>query len=104
MILSMTIVEKVADYYNVTPAQILGKRRSRHIAIPRMVCAFLMRNRNKMSVSRIGKQLNRDHSTISHATASIIKRRRKDRELSMQIDLLTEELFGIKEKAMDWAA
>lgn len=59
-------IREVAKVFNVTPADIIGRRRTRHIHLAR--CAVIARlSERGWSSPRIGYALHRHHTTILSA-------------------------------------
>lgn len=59
------ILVHVADKYDLTVAELRGKRRVHRIAHPRQEAMWMMRQAGK-SLPQIGAYLNRDHTTVLH--------------------------------------
>ena len=63
----------VAEAHNVTPSQLLGKRRDRHLVVTRWKAIWLCRKAFPGTPLReIGRWFNRDHGTILYAIQSIV--------------------------------
>lgn len=87
------IVDIVAEHYNITPAEIYSKDKSRNISFPRQVAMYLSRKLTDISVTDIGKSLgNRDHSTVLHGFDKICSDMEKDPSLSNTIDVLIKKI------------
>ena len=85
------IINLVADYYGVKPADITGKRRKREFVIPRMVAAFLMRNKLKASFPKIGRILGgKNHATAIHACKKISRDYEENKKIKRDIEKLEE--------------
>ena len=66
------IKEITAKYFNVTIAEINGKKRTKNITLPRQVAMYLCREMTNMSLPKIGEEFGgRDHSTVIHACSRI---------------------------------
>lgn len=67
--ISMDNIRKVvAEYYDVSVKDLMGKKRSRHIARPRQVAMALAREFTNNSFPEIGQSFGgRDHTTVMHA-------------------------------------
>lgn len=62
------ILQTVAEFYALDPAQLTGKRRSRQIVRPRQVAMYLARELLGTTLDEIGRSFGgRDHSTVLHA-------------------------------------
>ena len=66
------VMEAVADYYNVTIADLKGPRRSRDVAMPRQVAMYISREVVGAPLTAIGDCFGgRDHSTVNHACQKV---------------------------------
>lgn len=87
------IVEVVAEHYNITPADIYSKDKSRNISYPRQIVMYLCRKLTDLSVTEIGKTLgNRDHSTVLHGYEKVAKDINNDASLHNTIDVLIKKI------------
>lgn len=70
---SMDNIRKVvAEFYDVTVKEMMGKKRLRHIARPRQVAMALARELTNNSFSEIGQSFGgRDHTTVMHACEKV---------------------------------
>jgi len=57
------ILRSIARLFGLTLAELTGPRRCRSIARPRLLAFWILR-RTGLSLPRIGKLLNRDHTTV----------------------------------------
>jgi hypothetical protein len=58
------IVTAAADYFHVTPADILSDRRDNMATRPRQITMYLARKYTNWSFPRLGEVLGRDHATV----------------------------------------
>ena len=66
------IIKMVAEYFEVTPADLVGKRRQRTISHPRSVAMYLCRKHVQASFPQIGRKFGgKDHSTVLAACRKI---------------------------------
>lgn len=87
------IVDVVAEHYNITPAEIYSKDKSRNISYPRQIVMYLCRKLTDMSVTDIGKALgNRDHSTVLHGYEKVSTDINKDSSIHNTIDVLIKKI------------
>ena len=84
------ILEIVAGFYNLTVDDLLGRSRSRRIALPRQMAMYILREEAGLSFPQIGAELGgRDHSTIMHAHQKI-------NDLLARDDSRRREMIAIK--------
>jgi len=87
------IVEIVAEHYNITPAEIYSKDKSRNYSYPRQIVMYLSRRLTDISVTEIGRILgNRDHSTVLHGYDKVVGDMKKDSSLNNTIDVLIKKI------------
>jgi chromosomal replication initiator protein len=85
-----TIIDEVAEYYELPVAQLLSRRRQRSIALPRHVGMYLARELTMHSLQEIGGYFGgRDHTTVLHAVRTIAAQRVTNTDLDAEIIELT---------------
>ena len=68
------IIKRVAEFYDITEAEIIGKRRSANLVLPRQVAMRLCQILIDASLNQIGEKFGgRDHTTVMHACDKINK-------------------------------
>jgi chromosomal replication initiator protein len=88
------IVELVAAHYQVTPADLRGRARSKEIVGPRQVAMYLLREETSASLLEIGQELGgRDHTTVMHGIDKIEQQLQTDTGLRAQLMAIRERLF-----------
>jgi len=69
-----SIQQKVSKYYQISLADLKGKKRVRQIVMPRQIAMYLSRELTSMSLPKIGKEFGgKDHTTVIHAHEKIKK-------------------------------
>jgi chromosomal replication initiator protein len=87
------ILAVVTKRYNVRLIDLLSKKRTRSIALPRQVCMYLARKLTRNSLEEIGGHLGgRDHTTVIHANRTIEQLRGNDPQFQATLEKLTEEV------------
>lgn len=85
------ILKNTAKYYQVAQSLILGKGRSKEVALSRQVGMYIAKSHTELSLKAIGLEFGgRDHSTVVHAVKSIEKKRESDSELNNDIDSILD--------------
>ena len=85
------IIEKVCKYFNITKADIIGKKRDRKYAEPRMFTVYLVNEFLNIPLVNIGQLLgNRDHTTIMHSRNKIQSQLVTDARTKMIVKDLTK--------------
>jgi len=63
-----TVQDMVAEYFNVTVADLKAKSRKRELVYPRQVAMYIAKDKTDLSLKSIGYHFGgRDHSTVIHA-------------------------------------
>lgn len=73
------IKKTVAEYYNLTMSQLIGKSRMSNITMARHIAMYLIRDLLNLSFIKIGEEFGgRDHSTVMSACDKVAKLIKKD--------------------------
>ncbi|MDO4903083.1 MAG: chromosomal replication initiator protein DnaA [Limosilactobacillus sp.] len=89
------IQKQVASYFNITQADIIGKKRVKQIVMPRQVAMYLTRELTDYSLPKIGKDFGgKDHTTVLHAIDKIEDAIKVDNKLQDDIQKLKSQLNG----------
>ncbi|MDD3428890.1 MAG: chromosomal replication initiator protein DnaA [Oscillospiraceae bacterium] len=81
------IVSEVARTYNITPADIRGRKRSANISNARKTAMYVVREITGMSMEDIGKEFgDRDHSTVVYSLSEVDKRMETDSRLKETVE------------------
>lgn len=89
------IVSTVATAFGVTPERMLGRDRSREIALPRQVAMYILREVANVSLPQIGLALGgRDHTTVMYACDKVADLIERDDRLRRQIIQIRDQIFG----------
>jgi chromosomal replication initiator protein len=86
------IIQRVAEHYSVRPADIRGNRRPANIAWPRQIAMYLTRRITNLSFPEIGREFNRDNSTVQHGVKKVEEEARKNPNIRAELEML-EKLF-----------
>ena len=60
------MVDLCSKIFGISENNILGRSRKRPYVVARQIIAYILRKKYNLTLSRIGKLMNRDHSTIVH--------------------------------------
>jgi chromosomal replication initiator protein len=89
------VIRRVADVYGVTVDRILGRDRSRQVALPRQVAMYLLREESNISLPQIGETLGgRDHTTVMYGCDKVADLLERDDRFRRQVFDLKEQLYG----------
>lgn len=83
----------VAEYYDISVKDLLGKSRARHISRPRQMAMAIMRELTQDSFPEIGQAFGgRDHTTVMHACEVIAKARQTEMQMEKDYQALVATL------------
>lgn len=85
------ILRAVADFYEVSVGDLIGRSRKQEIVEPRQVACYLLRNMLSLSYPYIGEKLGkRDHTTAIHAFEKISNEVINNQSLNQKVLLIKE--------------
>ncbi len=89
------VVRKVADAFGVGFERMLGRDRSREVALPRQIAMYLLRQEAKFSLPQIGDTLGgRDHTTVMYGCEKVADLLEQDDRLRRRVIEIKEQLYG----------
>ena len=87
------IQKVVANYFNLSVADLRGKRRSKEISLPRQMAMAIAREMTEASLPAIGEAFGgRDHATVIYACQKISRARKEDKKMGGLLESLVGEL------------
>lgn len=87
------VLQAVSEHFGVEEKELLGRKRSRQVSVPRQVAMYLMRKDADISLEEIGKELNRDHTTVLHGNRKIEEELETDTTLRSDVMTIRERLL-----------
>jgi len=89
------VINTVAGAYNLSPDQVMGRGRTRQVALPRQIAMYLMREEGHISLPQIGDALGgRDHTTVMYGCDKIADLLERDDQIRRQVIEIREQLYG----------
>ncbi len=89
------VVRRVADVFGVGVERLLGRERSREVALPRQIAMYLLREEANYSLPQIGDALGgRDHTTVMYGCDKVADMLERDDRLRRQVIEIREQLYG----------
>lgn len=89
------IIETVAAAFGISKAELLGRGRTRQIALPRQIAMYLLREEANYSLPQIGEAIGgRDHTTVMYACDKVADLLERDHHLRRQLVGIREQLYG----------
>ena len=90
---SQRIQEEVANFYKISVADMISKKRPKEIAYPRQIAMYLIREITGKSLPAIGKEFGgRDHTTVIYAHKQISDKMKTDTSLQKEMDTIKSQL------------
>ncbi|MEA3500780.1 MAG: chromosomal replication initiator protein DnaA [Candidatus Marinimicrobia bacterium] len=87
------ILKTVAEYYNLSENEIIGKSRVKEIAFARQIVMYLSRKLSGSSLKTIGMKLGgRDHTTVIHGHNVINQKIKKEKKFKKDIDTIKNQI------------
>jgi chromosomal replication initiator protein len=89
------VVNAVAQVFGIPRERLLGRERSREVALPRQVAMYLLREEANVSLPQIGEVLGgRDHTTVLYACEKVADMIERDDHLRRRVSQVREALYG----------
>ena len=89
------IQQIVAAHYNITTADLSGRKRTQSIVLPRQIAMYLSRKLLDVSLPDVGKYFGgRDHSTVIHSCEKIANEIESDEKLRVIVNDLEKNIKG----------
>ncbi|WP_353485932.1 chromosomal replication initiator protein DnaA [Apilactobacillus xinyiensis] len=87
------IIYQVANYFELEPEDIKGKKRTKAIVIPRQIAMYLSRKLTNVSLPKIGISFGgKDHTTVIHAYDKINVLMKKEKDIKAAVKELSKIL------------
>ncbi|MCS3779291.1 chromosomal replication initiator protein DnaA [Tsukamurella ocularis] len=89
---SSTILSVVAEYFEISVADLKGVERARAVTHARQIAMYLCRELTELSLPKIGQIFDRDHTTVMYAERKIRKEMPERRRVYDQVQELTTRI------------
>ncbi len=86
------VIKAVANHYNLSFADVKGKKRTKNIMMPRQIAMYIAREMTEYSTTELGAEFNKDHTTVMHACQKIEEAIKNDSQLESNIELIMRSL------------
>ena len=91
------IIEEAANYYKLSPRDLLGRSRTQKIALARQVAMYLLIYELELSPTQVGRLLGgRDHATIIHGAGKVNSGVNENGQLRKDVLTIKEAIFAIE--------
>jgi len=89
------IIQKVAEFYEVSEKDIFSSSRRKEIVRPRQIAMYLLRKEINCSYPSIGRRFGgKDHTTAIYAYEKILKNLEKNEKLKEEIELIKQTIYS----------
>ena len=89
------LMNVVAEYFDITIEELVGKSREKRLAFPRQIIMYIMREDMSFSYPSIGQELGgRDHTTAMHAYSKIKRCAESDEKLRHDIEIIKQRVYS----------
>ena len=75
------IIDKVADFYDISPEDVIGKGKTKDVANARQISTYLIRKLTGQTLEQIGEVMGRDHTTVLHSIRKVEENLQNDPKL-----------------------
>lgn len=84
------IQKEVEGFYKISHADLVGKKRNRNIMYARQVGIYLCRQLLDLPYNDIGKQFNRDHSTVMYSINCVEERMKENYDYREEVETIRQ--------------
>jgi chromosomal replication initiator protein len=89
------VIKIVSELFGVPAERILGRDRTRKVALPRQIVMYLLREEANISLPQIGDTLGgRDHTTVMYGCDKIADLIERDEKVRRQVVKIREQLYS----------
>ena len=88
-----SIINAVASFFSLKPAQLRAKSHAKPIAVPRQIAMYICKELTNQSLPKIGKSFGgKHHTTVLHSVRKIEELRKKDTDISDAVKKIVNSL------------
>ena len=89
------VLEAVSRSFGISNDRLLGRERTREVALPRQIAMYLLREEGGISLPQIGEMIGgRDHTTVIYACDKVNNLMETDDRLRRQVLKIREQLYS----------
>ena len=86
------IIDVVCDHFNISKNELLSKRKSSNIVVPRQIIMYICIKKANLTTTATADALNRDHTTSMHGARIIESDMKTDKNLKNNVDIILKKL------------
>ena len=88
------VIKTVADHYKIATEDILSRKRTEEIVLPRQIAMYLSRTITGKSFSEIGKNFGgKDHAVVMYVCKKIKKELALNKKLAETVEIMKEKII-----------
>jgi chromosomal replication initiator protein len=89
------VLDEVSKAFGVSNERLIGRERTREVALPRQIAMYLLREEGGISLPQIGEMIGgRDHTTVIYACDKVNNLMETDDRLRRQVLKIREKLYS----------
>ena len=89
------VLQAVSRAFGISNDRLIGRERTREVALPRQIVMYLLREEGGISLPQIGEMIGgRDHTTVIYACDKVNDLMETDDRLRRQVLKIREQLYG----------
>jgi len=89
------IIREVHKYYRIPIEELLGKKRTKELVMPRQITMYLLRHECNLSFPEIGREMGgKDHSTIMHGCSKVQACISSNHQIKDDLQVIKENIFN----------
>ncbi len=88
------VISLVAHHFSIDEKRLVGRGRSKEIALARQIVMYVLRNDCGLSLPQIGDLLHRDHTTVMYGVEKVEKLIETDENVRRHMMALREEIYS----------
>ncbi len=86
------IIKEVEKYFNLSENSLISKNRSKAYAVPRQYAMYIVRELTKSSCSQIGRDFQKDHTTVMHNINKVVEDMKNDLKIYNTVNDLIKNI------------
>ena len=88
------IINCVCDFYKVSKADVIGKKKNKEFVEPRQICVYLITDMMNLPLITVGQVIGgRDHSTVIYSRDKVAEQMKTDTKLYTEINDIKKKLL-----------
>lgn len=89
------IIREVQRYFKIPIEDIIGKRRTKELVLPRQIAMYLLKSEGNLSFPDIGRFMGgKDHSTVIHGYRKIESESNKNKQVKTDLMVIKERIYA----------